>query len=498
MFFEHTSDRTPPPARYTPRLQLLEGRDLLTSLSALLVTSGTVQPGGAAVVQFSNLQNNTGQTARYSYDFTNDGVFDVRNTTRPSFVVPATLLTKPTTFQIRGRVTAGTEAREYTAWLTVTNVAFSADEKTVKVSTGGKQYDLARPVVSPWRYAAAGRTLWVDPAGNNQAAGTNTAPFATIARAVEAARPGDVVYVRAGTYREAISLTRSGTADKPIVVSCAPGDLGKVKVTPSANWVRANPRGAVVTFRSVSHVWVNGLVIEGPKGRPEALASEDFGANGVTFANGAGAGCRVTNCVVSNNLHCGIKEMGHGGTGILVEGNVIYGNGVTLLDHGIYMPANDVVMNGNVVFSNAGFGIHSYAAPQRQVITRNVAFNHPGAGIIIAGSDNVVRYNTCFGNTYGILYFRGGCVGNVVERNIFASNRWNGACDNGGGRMPGPTNNRDDSNVYFGSAPDAQSGQGTNTITNVYRFDPLFLAAARGDFRTAAGSPAAGLGAFAR
>jgi hypothetical protein len=39
----------------------------------------------------------------------------------------------------------------------------------------------------------------------------------------------------------------------------------------------------------------------------------------ITWAGGAGIGCRATNNVVYGNVHCGLKEMGHGGTDIRME-----------------------------------------------------------------------------------------------------------------------------------------------------------------------------------
>ena len=59
--------------------------------------------------------------------------------------------------------------------------------------------------------------LFVAPYGNDNAAGSLAAPFATIQRAADLAQPGDTVFIRAGTYRETVTLPRSGTPDNPIV-----------------------------------------------------------------------------------------------------------------------------------------------------------------------------------------------------------------------------------------------------------------------------------------
>lgn len=73
-------------------------------------------------------------------------------------------------------------------------------------------------------------------------------------------------------------------------------------------------------------------------------------------------------------------------TNILLEANIIFDNGTRSTDHGIYCPADELTINGNIIFANAGYGIHSYSKPKRQLITRNICMSHKQAGIILAGS----------------------------------------------------------------------------------------------------------------
>jgi hypothetical protein len=56
--------------------------------------------------------------------------------------------------------------------------------------------------------AAAGNTYYVAPNGNDGAAGTQAAPWASIARAQAVAKAGDTVYFRGGTY----AYTRANSA----------------------------------------------------------------------------------------------------------------------------------------------------------------------------------------------------------------------------------------------------------------------------------------------
>ena len=59
--------------------------------------------------------------------------------------------------------------------------------------------------------------------------GSEEKPVKTINRAAQLAQPGDVVLVRAGTYRERVSPARGGTAAQPIVYMAAPGEQVIIK-----------------------------------------------------------------------------------------------------------------------------------------------------------------------------------------------------------------------------------------------------------------------------
>ena len=59
-------------------------------------------------------------------------------------------------------------------------------------------------------------SYFVATGGSNTNPGTLAAPFRSIQKAASVARPGDMVYVRAGTYRETVRPMRSGTASAPI------------------------------------------------------------------------------------------------------------------------------------------------------------------------------------------------------------------------------------------------------------------------------------------
>ena len=77
-----------------------------------------------------------------------------------------------------------------------------------------------RPQGRPQAEALEPRELlsayYVSTGGSNANPGSLSLPFRTIQKAASVAKAGDVVYVRAGTYRETVKPARSGTASAPI------------------------------------------------------------------------------------------------------------------------------------------------------------------------------------------------------------------------------------------------------------------------------------------
>jgi alpha-N-arabinofuranosidase len=78
--------------------------------------------------------------------------------------------------------------------------------------------------------AGQAREYHVSVKGDNANVGTADAPFQTISSAAEAARPGDVITVHKGTYRERITPPRGGSSNaKRIVYRAAPGENVVIK-----------------------------------------------------------------------------------------------------------------------------------------------------------------------------------------------------------------------------------------------------------------------------
>lgn len=97
--------------------------------------------------------------------------------------------------------------------------------------------------------------------------GSESEPWQTIRKGVQSVQPGDILLVRAGTYRETVILNRSGTEAQPITIRAYPGEEGKVVINaaePVTDWrpcasaaeCGGNPYWAHVYVADVS-AWVD-------------------------------------------------------------------------------------------------------------------------------------------------------------------------------------------------------------------------------------------------
>ena len=81
------------------------------------------------------------------------------------------------------------------------------------------------PVAGKRELAAEGRKFVDAAKGDDAAAGTERAPWKTLAHALRQLKPGDTLYLRGGTYYEKVALTRSGVVRAPITICSYPGEI---------------------------------------------------------------------------------------------------------------------------------------------------------------------------------------------------------------------------------------------------------------------------------
>ncbi|MCI0685513.1 MAG: hypothetical protein L0Y71_25710 [Gemmataceae bacterium] len=130
-----------------------------------------------------------------------------------------------------------------------------------KVASHPPMRPLPEPFVQP---LAKGPTLFVDAAkGDDKNDGSEAKPWKTIRHGARRLKPGDTLYLRAGTYYEKVALTRSGTAEAPITIASYPGEMAIIDgglrefyESPETSWepLQGGAEGEFVSTKSYHHL----------------------------------------------------------------------------------------------------------------------------------------------------------------------------------------------------------------------------------------------------
>ncbi|MBE7248711.1 MAG: right-handed parallel beta-helix repeat-containing protein [Actinomycetospora chiangmaiensis] len=278
------------------------------------------------------------------------------------------------------------------------------------------------------------QSILVDPAGGTlpgyrTVARLSDIPFASLG-------PGSQVLVRGGSYGDVVMIGARGSADAPVTVAAEAGTRP----------VLSNS----VVFENAAYVTVSGLTVQGAvhsgfiirRGSSHVTVADSTVARsglGIWIGDGAGAGHRITgNTLSDNKTHgvavdvinappedpsyilsntvtgSGIHGMEINGSGYVVEGNRVSGNGVAMSGtSGIHVYAKDAAQDAgdrNIIRYNIvtgqeettgqdGNGIQIDQWCDGNTVAFNVAADNDGAGInLFDAGANLVANNTTTGN----------------------------------------------------------------------------------------------------
>jgi hypothetical protein len=244
-------------------------------------------------------------------------------------------------------------------------------------------------LVPPGRPAA----FHVAPGGSDANPGTLESPWGTLARALEALRPGDTLYVRTGVYRERIQTPNIAPArpDQPITVTAFPGDRAVIQ---GLLWMEG---ADYWTFDGINVTW--------------DAATGESGEHMVKFTNGVGwsfmngelwGAQSYAALLVASSAEREPSDW-------LIRGNCIHDT----------RPSNDTNQD-HLIYVNSGL------SETGGVIEHNLLFSAPnGSGVKLGGPssdsggprDVTVRYNTIYQTGQPILVaWQAG--GNTIENNL--------------------------------------------------------------------------------
>ncbi|MGI5455583.1 sigma-70 family RNA polymerase sigma factor [Streptomyces sp. CA-249302] len=290
---------------------------------------------------------------------------------------------------------------------------------------------------------------YVAPDGNDDAPGTLARPFATLTRAAAAARPGQTVAVRGGTYRPTgtVALKTSGTAARRVTVSNYRDERPVFDGSrlPSGAWFLTQ-RGAYTTVRGLEIVHAPdvayaceschddaftrldvhdngriGLLLSGAGTRDNQILDSDFHdnhetgstggrADGLLFGEGSGTGNSIRGCRSYDNSGDGMDISTFLGA-VTIDHTWSFGNGVNRwgtanfsaggsgfkLGGGTTAQATQLVTD-SAAWDNAGFGFTEYGATGAPRLTDDTAYRNGAAGFAFVHSPATLERDLALAN----------------------------------------------------------------------------------------------------
>lgn len=188
-------------------------------------------------------------------------------------------------------------------------------------------------------------------------------------------KPGDLVWIRGGRYTGMFTAKIQGRSTAPVHFRGYPGESVVLDKTQASREKAAlNVRGDFVWF------WDFEVMNSFPNRQPLDSAGElnPWRGSGI---NVWAANTKYINLIVHDNGH-GFGVWNEDG-GTEIYGCLIFNNGNNKKEHGIYAHNKNgtQVISDNLIFNNAGYGLHIYANSEKSSIdgfdiTGNVVFSN--------------------------------------------------------------------------------------------------------------------------
>ncbi len=245
--------------------------------------------------------------------------------------------------------------------------------------------------------------------GSNSNQGTSSAPFRSFGRAVSLLAPGDKLIVASGRYTGPLMLTKSGTAQQPIVVI---GD-GRPLIETAADAIvitgsyvelsgfEAHSLGggsAIAVGKRNHHVRIADNIARDSGCGGIALLQTDYATieNNRVFGNSRRAPWQCSGISIYQATNFDHAEGVHN----VIRRNLVYDNMDRVVDNKISNSDGKTTDGNGIIFDNSRHSQGNTNDPAYDGLTlieNNIVFDNGGRGIHIFFSDHVVvRNNTCY------------------------------------------------------------------------------------------------------
>ncbi len=249
--------------------------------------------------------------------------------------------------------------------------------------------------------------------------------FATINAAITAAPAGSSIYVCAGTYPEAVSVTKNVT-----LLGAQWGNTATAgRTDPSQETTIDNPAGTDVTYAGASTGTLSGFSLIGNgngAGNDNGIVALQAGQSGFTWTDN-----------IITGTSTGINFEVDGITPTTISANRITGNteaGGSELSNGIFFtngPANNVTISGNL-FGSQGADINTTGSgttadlSQNLVVTDNTSVDSQNFAVLFLTNDAVISHNTIGWTNPNdpaaetAIYLSGGNIAPTIDANTIS------------------------------------------------------------------------------
>ena len=275
---------------------------------------------------------------------------------------------------------------------------------------------------------AAGNTYYVATDGSNSNPGTESQPFLTLNYAITHLSAGDTLYIKPGTYAEALyDVVPAGTDWNNPVKIVAYDSNNKPVLQPTS----AIDRVLYFSGTDTKYIEVDGLILDGINLLNESGSGDTLkitlGANHIriknsTIKNAYSQGILITNSSDNNEfINLDVYDNGRkvGGVGLhgfyiqtdynIIENCRIHDNrnqGIQL--RGDSQAADYTIIRNNEIYDNGDRGIVSWGGTGNELYNNIIYNNVNNAGIDVSESFDKTKEikfynNTVYGNSTGIL-----------------------------------------------------------------------------------------------
>ena len=354
---------------------------------------------------------------------------------------------------------------------------------------------------------------FVSTTGNNSSNGSSGSPWKTISHALSSGlKPGDEIVVRDGTYNEALSITKSGSAAGDITIR-AEHEGGALIRPPAGAWNAVTVMANYITIEGLDIKGGNGDGIEANNVHHISILNNkvhDGGELGIQFNwaefitiignetyNNARSGWFSGISIYETRNITGDKTTT--GYRTIVKDNISYDN---LTKSGLHTDGNGIILDDFQSTQASGYPSYDYPT----LVDGNVVYNNGGKGIAVHWTNNVtVSNNTSYHNNQDNQNdgtWRGELSNQDSRNNVWVNNI--AVADpsvNGNNTAIGFYGSNAGTKWYNNISFNGTAGQastklegGNNVISasdgNKLGVNPVFVDPANGDFRVKAGSPA--------